>query len=128
MGLGLTTEQAAGRCGVCKSSWKRAEHGLFVGTDVAARIESTTGVRPTADQETQQARRRARSDDGDGDSELDLGRKYCWHCCGLAHRRPQSKPCRCGEVWAPDIVQHPVPGLRSSAAWCGDYADTKEDA
>ncbi len=112
--------------GIPGSTWSHAERGMPAEAGTVARILAATGVDIPVFVPKPQERRTAKTPIEEDES--DLRGKRCWHCCGLPHRRPQSKPCRCGESWAPDIVQHPVPGLRSSASWCGDYADAKEDA
>lgn len=121
----LTKDQAADRCGVGRSVWAVAERGAYrISADLAERIRLTTGILPESDLPTKKTARKGAHDE---DDESDLRGKLCWHCCDMPHRRPQSKPCRCGQTWAPDIVQHPVPGLRSSASWCGDFADAGDE-
>lgn len=120
----LSLEKARDVIGVNFETLRQAELGAPIRKANADRIHLATGIRlPVSEVRGPKPAEVVQPDD---DDESDLRGRHCWHCCGLPHRRPQSKPCRCGESWAPDIVQHPVPGLSSSASWCGDFAESKD--
>ena len=107
---------AAGAVIGCSSHVVRtAEKGRALTTHSAALVLAATGVAIPGG-----ARRGKRVNPA-----LKRGAQHCPRCFGLSHRRPHAG-CQCGQPWAPEIVQHPVPGLRSSASWCGDYAAAKD--
>lgn len=46
----------------------------------------------------------------------------CRKCCDLPHRRPLDKPCKCGEVYAPEGIAFD-PGDRAAGAWAMSMTD-----
>lgn len=118
---GLTQRAMAALVGCSTQPIRVVEQGGHVTPDTGRLLLAATGIQvPTDDKRAECCGWASR---GASEAQAPSKQRICSTCCGLAHRRPQSKPCRCGESWAPDVVQHPVPGLRSSASWCGDYAD-----
>jgi hypothetical protein len=53
--------------------------------------------------------------------------RHCATCYGLPHRRPPAGLCECGEAYAPELLEVPITGLQSSAAWASEAGEAEEE-